>query len=88
MRGGNSGRPVPKWWVGFGNEGHPERDTFDGRGDRWWTSDDDRQTPNQLHRNWPAIQRHPRLVWDGTDETLRLALRYLDNGRPFSVYVP
>ena len=39
-----------------------------------------------LAYNWPAIERHPRIPWDGEDELVReMILRYLDEARPFTV---
>ena len=39
-----------------------------------------------LAYHWPAIERHPRIPWDGEDELVReMILRYLDEARPFTV---
>lgn len=39
--------------------------------------------------NWPAIERHPRLVVDDMDDLwVSVILRLLDAGRPFTVVRP
>lgn len=52
----------------------------------WWQGRD-QHSPMALVRAWPEIERHPRIVYDGSPEAERQVRWYLARGRPFSVII-